>query len=70
MIIYYKNFQMEPGRYLIGGASTYERYDINVGNGRPLGSGALGGITANTISGSCQVELNRLDSSITFRYGE
>lgn len=65
LIIYFRNLQMDSGQYL----RPNNQVAYIVGTGRPYDPIANIG-DANVLSASCQVELNRLDSSITFRYNE
>lgn len=60
LIIYFRNLTLMPGTYQLYGQGVIN-YTVPVG--RPSRD-------RNVLSGSCQVELNRLDSSITYRYGE
>jgi hypothetical protein len=60
---------MEADRYRVG-QGLYS-YTVDILERRPINHPLRpAGDTAQVISGSCQVELNRLDSSITFRYGD
>jgi hypothetical protein len=59
LIIQFRNLTMVPGQYQLNEGGTIRTYTIN--DGRP-------DVVENTLSGWCQVELNRIDSSITFRY--
>jgi hypothetical protein len=77
LIIYFKNLQMESGTYqFTQGGQVRETFNIDpTGMGRagmldPVTGAPIAGTSdINTVAGSCQVELNRIDSSITFRYG-
>ncbi|MBQ6269166.1 MAG: T9SS type A sorting domain-containing protein [Bacteroidetes bacterium] len=60
LIIYYKNLTMLPGTYNLPNSSYTFKID---GLGRPVED-------QNQLAGSCQVILNRVDSSVTFLYGD
>ncbi len=60
LIIYYKNLTMLAGQYNLPNSNIFFKIPQL---GRPIEDD-------NQLSGSCQVVLNRVDSSITFLYGE
>lgn len=72
LIIYFKNLQLKPAKegrhWLIGLAENAQLWNA-IKDGRPFDP-VLNEGDRDVVSGSCQVVLDRIDSSITFKYDE
>lgn len=70
LIIYIKNLQLEAGTYNVQNANPNSSWTVYSNDSVPVVGGVSNPMAGNNVSGSVQIELNRLDSSVTYRYGE